>query len=518
MKKLVFLFLFFVHYSFGQITFQKTYGGSQDEVFYSVQQTFDGGYINVGSTNSFGAGSYDVYLVKTDSTGDTLWTKTYGGTGHDFGYCVQQTSDSGYVIIGSTDVNGTGDRVYLFKTDINGNSLWTKTYKPSFSGGSTGWSVKQTFDGGYILDCTENWDDVAFLIKTDALGDTLWTKSYGIAASPFSEVQQTADSGYIITGTGNDGGGFYYFYLVKADVNGNAVWKKAYNGNPGIAQYLAYSSQQTPEGGYIAVGYKNGTLPDVADVYIIKTNAIGDTLWTKACGGDSADAGMSIRLTADSGYIITGVTKSYGAGSFDAYLIKTDSLGNILFTKSFGGTNSEESTSVQQTLDGGYILAGSSKSFGAGANDAYLIKTDANGKSGCYENSTATIVSSPHLMISLPVDTFLLQPTVVNSYSALVSSGGMTNTLCTNVEIIEFPRDISLTIYPNPAYDDFTIVHDELNNSTFIIQNVLGQTIYSAKLESKQRRISCKEFLPGIYFVSIRSGSRLITKKLIVSK
>ena len=164
-------------YCHAQITFQKTYGGAQDDEFYSVQQTIDGGYILLGRTKSFGAGGNDVYLVKTDSLGDTLWTKTYGGTGSDVGNEVQQTTDSGFIIIGFTNSSGP-TMVYLIKTDINGNTLWSKTYKPGVSGGGS--SVKQTFDGGYILSCSGGTYGTGFLIKTNALGDTLWTKSLKI--------------------------------------------------------------------------------------------------------------------------------------------------------------------------------------------------------------------------------------------------------------------------------------------------------------------------------------------------
>ena len=145
----IFFSLIFINSAFSQITFQKTYGGALDDYFYSVRQTIDGGYIMVGNTFSFGAGGCDVYLVKTDSIGDTLWTKTYGGISNDFGVCVLQTTDSGYIIIGSTR-NFGNPSIYSIKTDVNGDTLWTKTNKPGIYGG-VALSISQTFDGGYII-------------------------------------------------------------------------------------------------------------------------------------------------------------------------------------------------------------------------------------------------------------------------------------------------------------------------------------------------------------------------------
>ena len=520
MKRIILIYVLVFIASFycnAQITFQKTYGGAQGDGFSSVQQTFDGGYIMVGYTNSFGAGGYDVYLVKTDMIGDTLWTRTYGGAGNDVGNCVQQTTDSGYIITGSTTSFGPGyDRIYLIKTDASGDTLWTKTYDPINQYGQYGGigsCVKQTLDGGYILGCAGDGYGVEFLIKTDAVGDTLWTKCYGIEGGT-SEIQQTADSGYIVTGTGDNGDLFYYMYLVKTDINGNAIWKKTYGGNS-YGEY-GYSVKQTIDGGYISVGYINNSQ---ADVYLVKTNSIGDTLWTKTYGGDSVDSGHSIYLTSDSGYIIAGGTNSYGAGGEDVYLIKIDSIGDILWTKSFGGVGGDACYSVQQTSDEGFILAGYTKSFGAGSYDGYLIKTDANGNSGCYESGTTTFLRTPPTIVSNPVDTFLLGAIDVNSYSSLVGSGGIINLLCFATGINELIGRNAINIYPNPSQDNFIIyLNAELFNANLEIRNVLGEKNYATKLNSNYESISCNEFPSGIYLITIRKDNEVITKKLIINK
>ena len=210
------LTIFNLQTSIAQQVFQKTYGGTGEDTSYSIYQTADGGYIFTGTTNSFGAGGNDVYLIRTDSIGDTLWTKAYGGTGSDHGRSVMQTTDLGYIITGYTNSFGAGEYdVYLIKTDANGNTQWTKTYGGAvYDAGS---SVIQTTDGSYIITgVTESFGaggaDLYF-IKADANGNKIWTKTFGgSAADHGNSVQQTSDNGYIIAGKTESfgaGGGMY---------------------------------------------------------------------------------------------------------------------------------------------------------------------------------------------------------------------------------------------------------------------------------------------------------------------
>ncbi|RKX69193.1 hypothetical protein DRP53_08950 [candidate division WOR-3 bacterium] len=359
------------------ILWTKTFGGTYDDYGLSVQQTTDGGYIIAGYTYSYGAGEADVYLIKTDANGNALWTKTFGGTSDEYGYSVQQTTDGGYIIAGWTKSYGAGGGdVYLVKTDANGNTLWTKTI--GGTSGDWGRSVRQTADNGYIIagitfSYGAGGGDV-YLIKTDADGDTLWTRTFG--GSSWDEgysVQQTSDGGYIIAGyTKSYGAGEADVYLIKTDADGNALWTKTFGGTSGD---WGRSVRQTTDNGYIIAGrtYSYGAGDD--DVYLIKTDADGDTLWTKTFGGSSWDEGYSVQQTTDGGYIIAGWTKSYGAGGYDVYLIKTDADGNTLWTKTIGGTSNDRGRSAQQTTDNGYIIVGYTLSYGAGGYDVYLIKT-----------------------------------------------------------------------------------------------------------------------------------------------
>ena len=363
------------------VLWTRTYGGSNTDRGRSVQQTLDGGFVVVGWTNSFGAGDIDVYLIRTDATGDTLWTRTYGGSGSDYGFSIQQTSDSGFVVAGYTQSFGAGDiDVYLIRTDPTGDTLWTKTYGSSQS--DLGFSVQQTTDGGFVVTgSTTSFGagsaDV-YLIRTDAQGDTLWTRTFGGSSSDRGySVQQTTDGGLVVAGvTSSFGAGLSNVWLIRTDANGDTLWTRTFGGS---SFDLGSSVQQTSDGGFVLAGWTSSFGAGSADVWLIRTDAQGETLWTRTYGGSHVDIGQSVQQTANGGFVVVGNTGSFGAGVNDVYIIRADTQGDTLWTRTYGGSNVDIGQSVQQTASGGFVLAGFTASFGASGDDVWFIRLGEGG-------------------------------------------------------------------------------------------------------------------------------------------
>ena len=358
-----------------ETTWTKTFGGASSDRARSVQQTADGGYIVAGDTRSYGAGSCDFWLVKTDPCGDEQWNKTYGGEKSEEAYSVQQTTDGGYIVAGRTQSYGASDSdFWLVKTDSKGNEQWNKTYDRS--GYDEAWSVQQTTDGGYILAGfayfrVTPWQDF-WLVKTDSKGNKQWDKTHGGRCNEAAHsVQQTTDGGYILAGwTHSYGAGQSDLWLLKTDSSGDELWNRTYGGTD---YEQAYSVHQTTDGGYIVAGETRSYDAGSEEVWLIKTDSNGNKQWDRTYGGTRSEA-YSVQQTADGGYIVAGYTYSYGTGGDDFWLVKTDSSGNEQWNKTYGGTGGEEAWSVQQTTDGGYILAGYTDSYDAGGRDFWLVK------------------------------------------------------------------------------------------------------------------------------------------------
>ncbi len=362
---------------------QKTFGGSNnDDAAYSIQQTTDGGYIVAGYACSLGAFWKDAYVLKLNSDGSLAWQKTFGGSNnddYDGAYSIQQTIDGGYIVAGYTNSFGSGGYdVYILKLNSNGTLIWQKT----FGGGldDKAYSIQQTTDGGYIVAGYTNsfgsggYD--VYVLKLNSDGSLAWQKTFGgIIDDGAYSIQQTTDGGYIVAGyTCSFGAGNYPdVYVLKLNSDGSLAWQKTFGGNNYDDYDGAYSIQQTIDGGYIVVGYMS------RGVCVLKLNSDGSLAWQKIFSGISL---YSIQQTTDGGYIVAGMTSSYNLGSYsnNVYIVKLDSNGESVWQKTFGGSTDDRAYSVQQTTDGGYIVAGYTKSFGSGDYDVYILKLDSNGE------------------------------------------------------------------------------------------------------------------------------------------
>ncbi|MCC6012044.1 T9SS type A sorting domain-containing protein [Candidatus Caldipriscus sp.] len=499
-------------------SFAKTYGGIGYDFSYSVQQTSDGGYIVAGATSSFGAGSGDIILIKTDANGNISWAKTYGRAGWDEARSVQQTSDGGYIVAGRTNSFGAGSYdIILIKTNANGNISWAKTY------GGTDYeeasSVQQTSDGGYIVaGRTYSFGAGGYdiiLIKMNANGNISWAKTYGgTDYEEASSVQQTSDGGYIVAGaTSSFGAGGYDIILIKTDANGNISWAKTYGGTDWD---FASSVQQTSDGGYIVAGYTYSFGAGSYDIILIKTDANGNISWAKTYGRAGWDEARSVQQTSDGGYIVAGYTYSFGAGSYDIILIKTDANGNISWAKTYGGTDWDEARSVQQISDGGYIVAGRTYSFSVGSDDIFLIKTDANGdiRSCSIVEDVSPTVITPSLTVDTPSPSVPSASPTVNSVSPTVRTPTPTvNAPCPISDDNELGISESCHCargFITPYKGGIKVIGS--GEFEVKVYNVSGGVVKSVKGKNEVKL----ELSRGVYFVEVVSSGRTIREKVVI--
>jgi len=340
------------------VHFIKTFGGDNEDVGYSVQQTTDGGYIIAGWTNSYGSGSYDVLLLKTDSNGNELWMRTFGEESDDKGYSVE-TVDDGYVIAGYTySFNSNSYDILLLKTNLIGEILWTKTY--GGTGTDQGFSVQKTFDpDGFIITGYSETDSTGFdmfLVKTDSEGNQEWTKTYGGTESEKCySVQQTSDGGFILSGVTTAEFGFDV-KVIKTYPNGEEEWNILFGS---ILNDIGFSVDETDDG-VILVGYTEIFGSGDEDILLLKINDDGNVDWERTFGGNEIDRGHTV-ITIDGGFIIIGFTESFDPGNKDVWLIKTNTDGNLDWERTFGGNDIDHGYSGQQTNDDGFIITGYTK-------------------------------------------------------------------------------------------------------------------------------------------------------------
>ena len=437
----LFLFLCLLYASPACAGWAATYGSSNDDSAYSIQQTSDGGYIVAGYYNSWSiSGIYysDITIIKLAPNGSIVWQRDYNDGGYDIAYFIRQTSDGGYIVVGT--MNPAGGNTYvgtygvILKLDPSGNLQWQKSYDYGFY-----YSVSQTSDSGYIVVGNANLGSAgsAIVLRLDPNGNIVWHKDFeGSSWDIANSVQQTSDGGYIVGGyTYSFGAGACDVWVLKLDSSGNITWQKTYGG---AGHDYESSIQQTSDGGYIVTGDTNSFGAGGYDAWVLKLDSGGSVIWQKTYGGTSDEWIESVQQTPDGGYIISGGTSSFGAGGYDAWSMKLDSGGSVIWQKTYGGPGAEYGGSqIEQTSDGGYIVAGYTTSYGAGSGDFWILKLDGNGDvSQCgIDGASNTTTGSSGIA---PVNSNATALSPANSGSGSLSPGSMTatvNAVCSSIAV-----------------------------------------------------------------------------------
>lgn len=509
-----------------QVIFNKTFGTQGYEInqcgYTDGQGTIclaaESGYVLIGSSSQTISEMRNAMLIRTDMNGDTLWTRIIGdSTYHDYGNSVNPVSDGGFILT----IYGGSTGVLLVKINAIGDTMWTRKYGTSVY--NVGYHAIETSDGGFVLLASTsslmsfNWSTL--IIKTDALGNLQWEKT--ISSTLYQDLYsfriiELTNGNFAIAGNiaGANVPGSQNMLLMETDPLGNLLWANHYGG-AGVD--IAYDLVEIP-GGLVAVGYTQsfGQGNDM-DVFYIRTDANGNLTDAKTFGSNTYERGVAIIKTSDSGFAISGYTAVYDPDA-DGLLLKLDSAGNFQWAKSIGGYAEEYFLGLVESPDAGFAITGYTRTFGAGGYDMYFVKTNSSGNGAC--NVTDVILADTTRNVATqPVSAVVQSVSNSNSSSVTIRRGLLSSTLCTTVDIRDAEREQYLSIYPNPARD-FIYVPGLPGAAPVILElkSMQGEIVYSATVNSSGR-IELPDLANGIYIAEFyNSGIRAGSVKLVIAK
>jgi hypothetical protein len=507
----------------GQITFQKIYSSLNYGFGYAGNQTSDGGYIAAGG----GYDSNQIYnycIIRLAANGDTLWTKSIGSTRTDFGTDIRQTADGEFIACGTaTNIFYNHPCPHVIRLNSFGDTLWTRTF------GDVGGSIQYNYFScvveladGFILSgslSSQSFGGIDQLfVKIDTNGLIRWSKTFSFGSNCYTAascIVKTYDNGFVLAGsTECVGAGQTDLTLIKTDSSGNVVWDKTYGGTDqeGASNVGAQAVIQTADSGFAIVGATVSFGAGNVDFYLVKTDQNGDTLWSRTYGTANRDYPHWISQTNDGGYIMSGRITTH-LDSTQVYLIRIDSAGNIMWSKMYGRTLYQNyKNTVQQTSDGGFFVTGENLSNDNLVTSLYLIKTDENGNSGCNEKEVTAAMGFPPTQTSSPA---IIQTNVL--FHIVYDPVGITNVstvtdICLTQGVSEIQNMQEMCIYPNPTTNHFTI-NSSIKNGRVEIFNTLGEKVYSEKIKSEPIYLNQPA---GIYFVRVSDGETVYSQKLVI--
>ena len=457
------------------------------------------------------------------------WQRNYGDDSNEILTGIMEIEAEGYIASGYVfNPAGSVSNFYLIRTDENGDTLWTRTFG---DGTSIGNSLEMTADGGYAIagewNAGPNLTADACLIKLNAAGDTIWSKTYGGSQDEyFFRMRNTSDNGFILCGgTASFGWGDYDMYIVKTDSVGDTLWTRTFGG---VEYDAAYSMWELSSGGYVVcggIGYPTGE----SDMYVVKLNDEGNLCWLNFYDNDVFDLAIDIRETSDNGLIIAGITGTPEDNTWDYYFVRTDSVGNIIWQRVYGGPDFDAPLDVIETEDGGFVIGGSSITSAMSSMNLRLFRIDASGDSiwslstgsGGYDfcNSFIQCADGGYAAAGYS-DSFT--GTDYNGWLVKLTSEG---TIVGGRER-HFPVSLSIySIYPNP-FNQQTIITLQLRDSDFIrlkIYDIKGrevESLISGFRSSGDHEVlwEAEGFPSGVYFARLEGGRKVQTVKMVLVK
>lgn len=369
-----------LHPGLGQapdLEWERSLGGAADDRGLALQETRDSGLIVAGTTASKGAGGEDLWLVKTDSEGETEWERTIGGPGDEEGWTVLEIED-GYVVAGVAESLGAGGKdLFLVRTYSDGYERWRR----SFGGAADDWGVSmvETEDGFVIVGLTCSFGSGGsdgWILKTDFDGNEEWNHAIGGSKNDGLASILEAEDGYVVAGTTESyGAGGEDMWLAKVDPNGNRVWEKTFgrDGDERANQVLDAGD------GYLVVGVSDPAGSANRDLLLVRTDLEGEKIWEETIGSIGEDGGWSAQLASDGGYVILGYSNE--TGDQNIWLVKVGDDGEEVWDETFGGSGFDLGRSIVSTKDGGWAMTGWTESEGSGM-DLWLGKTEGTGSAG----------------------------------------------------------------------------------------------------------------------------------------
>jgi hypothetical protein len=511
--------LFLLLSAFSQEPYQKFLWGPHFYTCNGVVPAWDGGFIFTDRT-----------LAKITDNGNVEWAKNYKV--NTWLKSIVRTHDGGYIATGNIYfINNGNIKIFTIKVDASGNLIWHKLYGSTEEFDEISWSICQTSDSNYLIAGTTSGYGMGasdiYLIKIDENGNVIWARTIGGELSEFVyKVKQLENGDIMVIGYAMKGTGNHDIYLIKMNNEGDTLWTRTYGGN---YEEFGHDVIQTSDGGFAIIGSKYISSYRLADMMLVKTDSNGNFSWAKTYGGNDVDEGVQLWELPDHGFILAGQTESFGAGGDcdpigpcrDYYLVRTDQSGDTIWTKAYGIYGSQDWNQGAMLMeDKGYLLFGQSEAdYGS---NSFLVKTDSNGYCPCNTYSTNTIVGNALLNVSSWGH--LSHGIQVTSTTTLIEDVNLAvdSLLCLPVYIQEAEQQ-SIMIYPNPATTslniDFPDNFNDERKEVLVLDQVGRMIIYEIIVAGNDHlQINTSSMSNGFYLLRILiANNPPMVRKFIVN-